>query len=164
MKHNRLTIVAVLVAMFVLGLWFGRYLSPERVVQRKLLQAVEAFESEQLLGTMHVVSRQYSDPWGQSYESVAGNLSEMMATFDDLGVEFLETAADTSEEGVLLRLRFVVSGRDGNGAGTILGSRSDPCTASIFWRKESSGWHITTTESLDIPELRDELDALHRGP
>jgi len=163
MRDKRLTIVVVAAVLVVLGLWLKGYFSAERVVQRKLLAAVEAFESEQLLGTLQVISRQYGDPWGQSYESIAGYLSEMMATFDDLEVEFLEMSADTPEEGVLVRIRFVVSGRDGNGAGTILGSRSDPCTASILWRKESSGWHITTTTSLDIPELRDELDAMHRG-
>ncbi len=163
MKNNRLVVIVIVGVALVLTFWFRQYFSPERVVQRKLLAAIEAFESEQLLGTLQVVSREYSDPWGQSYESIAGNISEMMATFDDLDVEFLKTAADRTEEGVLVRLRFVVSGRDGDGAGTILGSRSTPCTASILWRKEPSGWRIMTTQSLDIPELRDELDALHRG-
>ena len=163
MKNNRLVVIVIVGVALVLIFWVKQYFSPERVVHRKFLAAVVAFEKELLLGTIQVITRTYLDSWGQSYESIAGNVSEMMATFDDLDVDLLETSADRTEDGVRMRLRFVVSGSDGDGDGAGLGSHNAPCTASIFWRKEPSGWRISTTESLDIPELRDELDALHRG-
>ncbi len=160
MKDNRLVIVVVIGVALVLILWLKHYFSPEQVVHRKLAAAVEAFESEQLLGTVQVISRSYEDPWGQSYESIAGNLGEMMATFDDLDVDLLETAESRTDDGVRVRLRFVVSGRDGGSVGTILGSRTAPCSTTILWQKQPSGWLITTTESLDIPEFEDRLDAM----
>ncbi len=74
MKNNRLAIVVIVGVALVLIFWIKQYFSPERVVHRKFVAAVVAFEKEQLLGTVQVISRTYHDPWGQSYESIAGNI------------------------------------------------------------------------------------------
>ena len=160
MQNNRLTLVVLAILAVVLGFWLKSYLSPENVVRRTLLAAVETFEREQLLGTVRVISRSYRDLWGQSYESVAGNISEIMSTFDDLSVDLEVQAIDAFDGAIRVRIKFVITGRDSGGSGNVLGSLTDPCSATILWRKEPQGWRLVTTEALDIPELRDELDGM----
>lgn len=157
MDTRRLTMVVLVIVAVILALWTKRYFSPEQAVRRQLFGAVEAFENEQLLGVASVISRGYSDPWGQSYESIAGNISEIMATFTDLQVDLNLKKIDRVGGEVRVRLSFVVSGSDGEGSGYVVGSLTDPCTATILWREEPQGWRLVTTEALDIPELRDEL-------
>jgi hypothetical protein len=160
MKDKRLTIGVLVILALVAGFWFKSYFSPENAVRRRLVAAVESFEKEQLLATVQAISREYRDQWGQSYESVAGNISEIMSTFDGLDVDLEIESINASDDGVRVRLEFVISGRDETGSGSILGSFTDPCTATILWRKETPGWKIITTEALDIPELRSEMDSM----
>jgi hypothetical protein len=150
----RLIVVAVVVA---LGLVIRSYFSPANVVKRSLRAAIESFEQEQMLGAMHAVSRSYSDRWGMSYESIGGHLRGIMESFDALEVDLDPPEITVEGDEALVRMRFVVSGSDGASRGYVLGSRTDPCTASQRWRKEPQGWRIITTDELDIPELRDEL-------
>ena len=151
---TRLVVVAAVVAV---GLAVRSYFSPANVVKRSLRAAVESFEEERLLGAMHPVSRSYGDRWGMSYESVAAHLRGIMDSFDELEVDLDPPDVTIDGDEALVRMRFVVSGRDGASRGYVLGSRAEPCTASQRWRKEPQGWRIVTTEELDIPELRDEL-------
>jgi hypothetical protein len=160
MQNKRVTLAVLLILAVVGGMWLKSYFSPENAVRRKLLAAVESFEDEQLLATVQVISRSYRDQWGQSYESVAGNLSELMSTFDDLELELDINSIEAADDGVRVRLEFVVSGRDDTGSGSILGSFTDPALATILWTEETPGWKIITTEALDIPELREELDRM----
>jgi hypothetical protein len=157
-ENRRIVVFVVVVVALLLALWLVRYLSPEQVVRRQLLGAIEAFEKEQLLGVVSVLSRGYDDPWGQSYESIAGNLSEVMASYDDLRVDLDLESVDRAGEDVRVRLDFVISGSDGGGTGYVLGSLADPCRATILWREEPQGWRLVTTETLDIPELREHLN------
>lgn len=157
MQNRRLTTAVLIIIALVAAAWAKRYFSPEQVVRRQLLAAVEAFESEQLLGVISVVSRSYTDLWGQSYESIAGNIGEVMATYADLHVDLDIKEIDRVGEAVRIRLEFVVSGNEGDASGYVVGSLTDPCDATILWREEPQGWRLFTTEQLDIPELRDEL-------
>ena len=157
MDNKKVTVAVLIVVVVLLAAWMKRYFSPEQVIRRQLNGAVEAFENDQLLGVVSVFSRQYSDQWGQSYESVAGNLSEIMASFTDLRVDLDLKEINRIGEAVRVRLSFVVTGNDGDGSGYVVGSLTDPCTATILWRQEPQGWRLVTTEALDIPELRDEL-------
>jgi len=157
MQNKRLTLVVIGILVVIGGFWIKDYFSPENVVRRKLVAAVESFEKEQLLGTVQVISRDYRDEWGQSYESIAGNISEMMSTFDDLDVDLDIEAIDVVAEGVRVQIEFVISGREGGDSRSILGGFTDPCTATVIWLKEKPGWKLFTTEELDIPELRHEM-------
>ena len=85
---------AVLITLAVLALVgfisLRHYLSPGEVVKRKFIATIEAFEEERLLALMSGISRDYSDPWGLTYETFAGYMSETMETYDDLmkGTQF----------------------------------------------------------------------------
>ncbi len=157
MDNKKITAAVMIVLVVLAAMWLKRYFSPEQVVRRQLAGAVEAFENEQLLGIVSVISRQYRDRWGQSYESIAGNMSEIMASFDDLSVDLDVKQIDLVGQDVRVRLGFVVTGHDGTGPGYVVGSLTDQCTATLLWREEPQGWRLTTTEALDIPELREEL-------
>ncbi len=148
--------VAVLVAA---GWWLRHYFSPGEVVQRQLLATVEAFEAEKILGVMSAVSRSYSDPWGFDYETLGGNLNQIMSEYDDLEVDLVFGEVVASDKEVRVGLEFVVSGWYRGTREYVVGSGAEPCTAVLVWRKEQSGWRLATTADLDIPELRDELEA-----
>jgi hypothetical protein len=138
---------------------FRHYFSPGEVVRRKLMATIEAFEEERLLAVMSGISRSYSDPLGFNYETIGGYLNEAMETYEDLDVDYVLGKPDVSGEEVRIAIEFVLWGRYQGSRGYVVGSISDPCTATLMWRKETPGWRLASTPELDIPELRDELDA-----
>lgn len=157
---SRRSVIVVLVAALILGgWWLMRYLSPAEVVKRQFGMAVTAFEAEHLIPVMLMVSRQYSDPWGQSYESVAGHLRELQSTFDDLEFEYDLDQPVVNDEAVILTLSFVLWGTVDGTRGAVFGTASDRCSATLRWREETAGWRLVATDDLDIPELRTELRA-----
>ena len=157
---SRKTAVAVLVVVVVAGgLWLRHYFSPGEVVKRKMFAMIEAFEEERILGVMASVSRGYSDPWGFSYETLAGNLHQVMDTYEDLDVDLVIGDVEAADEQVRIGLEFVVWGKYDGTKGYVVGSVSEPCSAVVEWRKETPGWRFATTVDLDIPELREELES-----
>ena len=135
------------------------YFSPGEVVKRKFIATIEAFEEERLLAVMSGISRRYSDPWGLSYETFAGYLNETMETYEDLDVDSLISKPVVGEGEVRIDIQFVVWGRYEGTKGYVVGSITEPCTATLLWREEQIGWRFASTEELDIPELRDQLDS-----
>jgi len=156
-NHIKIAVAAVLAIVLVIGV--RHYFSPGEVVRRKLVATIEAFEEERLLAVMSGISRSYSDPWGFSYETLGGYLGESMETYDDLDVDSLIGKPVVGEGEVRIDIEFILWGRYEGTKGYILGSITDPCTATLLWRKETPGWRFTSTLELDIPELRSELDA-----
>jgi hypothetical protein len=63
------------------------------------------------------------------------------------------------EDEVRIDIEFILWGRYEGTKGYIIGSITEPCTATLLWRKETPGWRFASTEELDIPELREELDS-----
>jgi len=158
MKPTKTVILLIIVALAG-GLWIRHYFSPGEVVKRKLLATVEAFEDESLLGVMAAVSRSYSDPWGFDYETLGANLHQIMDAYDDLDVDMVLGDVAASRDQVRIGLEFVVSGSFDGTEEYVVGSGPAPCTAVVVWRKEQPGWRLASTAELDIPELRDELEA-----
>jgi hypothetical protein len=162
MTLNRLTVIVLLGAAIVLGAWLVRYFSAEQVIRRQIAATVESFENEQLLGVATVLSRSYHDPWGMSYESVLGHLQAVMDTFSELQVDLEPPLVEVDGDQARVSLRLVIWGTADGQRGYVVGSSSDPVTTTEVWRKEAPGWRVVSTETLDIPELRDELDAMRR--
>jgi hypothetical protein len=158
MTSKRLTVVVLLVAAVVAGAWLVRYFSAEQVIRRQVRAAVASFESEQLLGVAAVLSRSYQDQWGMSYEAVLGNVQEVMDSFSELQVDLEPPLVEVDADQAWVSLRFVVWGTADGQRGYVVGSTGSPVTTTQLWRKEPPGWRLVTTESLDIPELREELD------
>jgi hypothetical protein len=156
-KRTVLISVAILVIVGVISL--RHYFSPGEVVKRKLVATLEAFEEERLLAVMSGISRGYSDSWGLNYETFAGYLNETMETYDGLDVDSLISKPVVGEAEVRIDIQFVVWGRYEGTKGYVVGSITDPCTATLLWRKETPGWRLASTEELDIPELRRELES-----
>lgn len=161
--RSKTTILVLAMVLAVGALWLRHYLSPAEVVRRKVLSTVAAFEDERLLAVMAVVSRSYSDPWGGDYEALAGNLRQLMESYEELRVDHAFGAIEARDDQVTIGLEFVVSGRSRDERESILGSRAEPCTAVVVWRKETPGWRLASTVELDIPELRDELEQRRAG-
>lgn len=159
---KRTVLVALVLFAAVAVVSFRHYFSPGEVVRRKLISTIEAFEEERLLAVMSGVSRSYSDPFGFSYETIGGYLNEAMETYENLDVDYVLGKPDVSREEVRIAIEFVLWGRYQGTRGYVVGSISDPCTATLLWRKETPGWRLASTLDLDIPELRDEL-ASRRG-
>jgi hypothetical protein len=157
-KYGIVAILAIVVMISV-----RHYFSPGEVVKRRLIATIEAFEEERMLAVMSGISRSYSDPWGLSYETLAGYLNETMETYDDLDVDSLISKPVVGEGEVRIDIRFVVWGRYEGTKGYVVGSITDPCTATLLWRKETPGWRLASTEELDIPELRHELDSRRKN-
>ena len=155
-RRNLLIVLAV--ALTVGGLFLRHYFSPGEVVTRKLVAAIDAFEEERLLAVMSAVSRKYSDPWGLDYETLGSYLHQTMESYDDLRVDYVLSKPEVGEGEVRIDIEFVLWGRYEGAEGNVIGSISDPCTASLLWREETPGWRFASTLELDIPELRDELD------
>jgi len=160
MTSNRLTVAVLLGVAVVGGAWLVRYFSAEQVIRRSIAAAVESFEQEQLLGVAAALSRSYHDQWGMSYESLLGNLQEVMDTFSDLQVDLEPPDVEVDGDQARVSLRLVVWGTADGQRGFVAGSTSDPVTTTEQWRKEPQGWRLVTTETLDIPELREELDSM----
>jgi hypothetical protein len=159
-KRNVLIGVAILAIVGLISL--RHYFSPGEVVKRKLIATIEAFEEERLLTVMSGISRAYSDPWGLNYEAFAGYLNETMDTYDGLDVDSLISKPVVGEAEVRIDIQFVVWGRYEGTKGYVVGSITDPCTATLLWRKETPGWRLASTEELDIPELRSQLDSMRK--
>jgi len=155
---SKRALIAVLVVVSV-GLWVRWHLSPEQVIRRSFMGAVEAFENERLLAVMAVFNRGYGDPWGHDYESLGGIFAAAFDELDGLDVDVSELDVTVDGETARTSLRFVVSGTSDGSYGPVFGEPSRPCTATLGWAKRPQGWRIVTTSRLDIPELRDELDA-----
>jgi hypothetical protein len=156
-NHIKIAVAAVLAIVLVIGV--RHYFSPGEVVKRKLIATIEAFEEERLLAVMSGISRGYSDPWGLDYETLAGHLNMTMDTYDDLDVDSLIGKPVVGEDEVRIEIEFILWGRYEGTKGYVVGSITNPCTATLLWRKETSGWRFSSTLELDIPELRSELDA-----
>jgi hypothetical protein len=157
---RRAVTFAVIAALLVVGVIALRhYFSPGEVVRRKLVAAIEAFEEERLLAVMAAVSRKYSDPLGLSYETLGSYLHETMETYDDLRVDYVLNKPEVREGEVRIDIGFVLWGRYEGAKDNIIGSISDPCTATVLWREETPGWRFASTPELDIPELRNELES-----
>jgi hypothetical protein len=158
------TIKIVVSAVVAIGVVIGvrHYFSPGEVVKRKVIGTIEAFEEERLLAVMSGISRSYSDPWGFDYETLAGYLNVTMETYEDLDVDSLIGKPMVGEDGVRIDIEFILWGRYEGTKGYVVGSITDPCHATLLWRKETPGWRFASTLELDIPELRDELDARRR--
>lgn len=153
-------VVAILVIVGVTAI--RHYFSPGEVVRRKLVAAIGAFEEERILAVMSAVSRSYSDQWGLDYEMLGAYLHETMEDYDDLQLDYVLTRPVVSEDEVRIGIEFVLKGRFESTMGEVVGSVSEPCTATLLWRKEASGWRFAATEKLDIPELRSELDSMRK--
>jgi hypothetical protein len=158
MGSRRVTVVVVLAIAVTLGAWLVRYFSAEQVIRRQIADTVESFENEQLLGVATVLSRSYRDPWGMSYEAVLGHVQEVMDTFSELQVDLDPPVVEVDGDQARVSLRFVVWGAADGERGYVIGSTGSPVATTQLWRKEPPGWRLVTTESLDIPELREELD------
>ena len=156
-KRTALIGLAILAVVGFISL--RHYFSPGEVVKRKFIATIEAFEEERILALMSGISRGYSDPWGLSYETLAGYLNETMETYEDLDVDSLISKPVVGEGEVRIDIQFVVWGRYEGTKGYVVGSITDPCTATVLWREEKTGWRFASTEELDIPELRSQLDS-----
>ena len=151
-KRTRPIIVAVVAVAAIISV--RHYFSPGEVVKRKTVATIEAFEEERLLAVMSSVSRSYSDPWGHDYETLAGHLNITMETYDDLDVGSLIGKPVVGEDEVRIDIEFILWGRYEGTKGYVVGSITNPCTATLLWRKETPGWRFVSTLELDIPELR----------
>jgi hypothetical protein len=159
-QRSKYIVIAVL--LVAIGIGVRHYFSPGEVVKRKLIATIESFEEERLLAVMSGVSRSYSDPWGFDYESLAGYLNTTMETYADLDVDSLIGKPVVTEDEVSIDIEFILWGRYEGTKGYIVGSITDPCHATLLWRKETPGWRFASTLELDIPELNDELDSRRR--
>jgi len=160
-KRSALIGLSVLVVVGFISL--RHYFSPGEVVKRKFIATIEAFEKEQLLAVMAGISRGYSDPWGLKYETLAGYLNETVETYDDLDVDSLLSEPVVGEGEVRIDIQFVVWGRYEGTKGYVVGSITEPCTATVLWREEKTGWRFASTEELDIPELRSQMDSKRKN-
>jgi hypothetical protein len=160
-KRSALVGLSVLVVVGFISL--RHYFSPGEVVKRKFIATIEAFEKEQLLAVMAGISRGYSDPWGLKYETLAGYLNETVETYDDLDVDSLLSEPVVGEGEVRIDIQFVVWGRYEGTKGYVVGSITEPCTATVLWREEMTGWRFASTEELDIPELRSQMDSKRKN-
>ena len=156
----KIAVVAILAIVGVIAV--RHYFSPGEVVKRKLLATIEAFEEERLLAVMSGISRGYSDPWGFDYETLAGYLNETMEIYDGLDLDYLLSKPEVGEGEVRIDIEFVLWGRYEGTRGYVIGSITDPCSATVLWREETPGWRFASTPELDIPELRHQLDSMRR--
>ena len=158
MESKKKALVALAVVLVVGGLWLRHYFSPGEAVKRKLVATIEAFEEESLLRVMSRISRSYRDPWGLDYETLGGHMRSVMETYDELDLDYSLGEPLVDGERVQIGIEFVLWGRYEGTKGYVIGSRSEPCTAVLLWRKETPGWRFASTPELDIPELREELE------
>ena len=158
MESRKKALIVVALVLVFGGLWLRHYFSPGEVVKRKVAATIEAFEEERLLAVMSGISRSYRDPWGLDYETLAGHIRSVMETYDELDLDFDLGEPLVDGERVQIGIEFVLWGRYEGARGYVLGSRAEPCTAVLLWRKETPGWRFTSTPELDIPEIRQELE------
>jgi hypothetical protein len=159
MSRRNITLIVVAVVAVAAILYLRSYFSPARVIERSMLAAIEAFEQERILGAIKPISRSYEDRWGLSYETIAGHMRQAMETYDSLELTLEPPRVSVDGETATLEMRFVLWGSYEGTRGYVIGSLTEPCTATFRWSKETPGWRIVATAELDIPELRDELAA-----
>jgi len=156
----KIAVVAILAIVGVIAV--RHYFSPGEVVKRKLVGTIDAFEEERLLAAMSGISRSYSDPWGLSYESLGGYLKETMETYDELNFDYVLAKPEVGEGEVRIDIEFVLWGRYAGTKGYVIGSITEPCSATVLWREETPGWRFASTPELDIPELRSQLESMRQ--
>jgi hypothetical protein len=160
---RRTVLIALVLLAAIAVISFRHYFSPGEVVRRTLISTIEAFEEERLLAVMSRISRGYSDPFGFDYETIGGSLNQAMETYENLDLEYVLAKPEVSGEEVRIEVEFVLWGRYQGTRGSVVGSITEPCTATVLWRKEAPGWRFVSTPGLDIPELRDELASRRRN-
>jgi hypothetical protein len=158
MERRQTVIVVLVLAVGGAFLWFRYYFSPEQVVRRQVAAMASALEEEAILGVMSKISRSYEDDWGGSYETLGGYAHQVTEAYDDLDFDFGVTGGEHGDDWVRLHLSFTLTGTSSAGREAVLGSFSEPCTATVVWQKETPGWRFAETEELDIPEYRAELE------
>ena len=160
MVSRKVAVGVLVVVVAAGGLFLRHWFSPGEVVKRRLHAMIDAFEEERLLAVMSGISRGYSDRWGLTYESLGGRLHETMDTYDDLRVDIELVKPVAAEAEVRIGITFILWGRYEGTRGYIVGSLSEPCTATLLWREETPGWRFASTLELDIPELREHLESM----
>lgn len=162
MDKKQLTRVILVVLMVVGALGMRHYLSPGQAVRRQLYEAVESFKHEKIIGVMAKISRSYSDQWGGSYEGLGGQAQSLMEAYDGLTMDVDISTVEVADSEARMVLEFVIGGRTKVGRGSILGTETEPCRATLRWVKEEPGWRLVETEQLDIPQFREELERRKR--
>ena len=108
---NRKVVLVVLVAVTIGGgLWLRSYFAPEKVIGRLFFDAVVAFESEEFLATMAVIDREYHDQYGQSYESLAGNIRLLHDTYEGLELSLEPPTIQVRDDQARMEFRFILWG------------------------------------------------------
>ena len=158
MNSQKNVLIVVAVVLVVGGLWLRHFFSPGEVVKRKMISTIESFEEEKLLAVMSNISRSYRDPWGFDYETFAGHVHSATDSYDGLDLDYELGEPIAGEDRVQIGIEFILYGDYEGSRGYVIGSRSEPCTAILLWRKETPGWRLASTLELDIPEARDELE------
>lgn len=158
MPRNRALLVAVLAVLIAGGLALRHYFAPEQVVRRRFVGAVEDFENERLLSVMSVVSREYDDGYGFTYDAIGGYLRETTVTFDALEVELeVRSVSETPDGSVELEALFVVTGVYEGRRGYVVGEPGESCRCVLRWACEDRGWMLRETIELHVPGYEDEL-------
>ncbi len=158
MNSTRKALIVAFIVLAAGGLWLRHYFSPGEAVKRKLVHTIESFEEEKLLPVMSGISRSYRDPWGLDYETLGGHIKSVMETYEELEMDYQLGEPIVAESQVQIGIEFVLWGWYEGTRGSVIGSRSEPCTAVLLWNKETPGWRFTSTLELDIPEIREELE------
>jgi len=134
------------------GLWLRAYLSDEAVIRRMIKSAARAVEEKRLLGVATRISRRYSDPYGQSYESFLGALNDLFTTYPILRVPHRVRSVSVSGQTAVVELSFrLYGGEEPADLGCLIGTTTTPATATLLVRQEPGGWQIERVEDLDIP-------------
>ena len=159
---RKLTWLVAAVIVVLVVLMVRQYFAPGKVMVRQLEAAAEALEGRSLLGTLAPISRRYSDPYGQSYETLAGYVKLLFDSYEELSFDLDVTEVAVDGERATTKVRFLLRGRAGGQSGTILGTFTDRCRATLQWREEPQGWRVVSADDLYLPQAQAEVDAMRR--
>ncbi len=150
-------VIVVLVAVTV-----RQYLAPEHVMVRQLEDAAEAVENGSILGALEPFSRSYSDPYGQTYETLAGYVKLVGDSYDEVDLDVDVESVEVVGKRATMTIDFLMTGTFEGRRGAILGNRLDRARATLEWRDEPQGWRIVSADEIRAPQAQAELDAMRR--
>ncbi len=150
----RWRLVAVVIVLSALGIWYLCRGSEEERIRRVLREGKEAIEREDLPRLMELISPHYSDFRGLNYFALRGFLGSLFNHYEHIRIHVEREEIALEDGKALARVWGWAEARDLKGEGVIACSSGDPCLVELQLEKEGGRWLVRSTRTpKEVPEL-----------
>jgi len=140
-----LKIILVLILIGIAYQAFRYFTSEERRLKIIITKGKEAIEREDLGKCMRYISQDYSDEYGQSYQSIKEDAKEAFEKYDEINIWIRKREIILKNDKAEINLGIIASAESLQ-TGSIKGQEK----FTLYFRKENGHWRIIKVSPLKI--------------